>query len=93
MEKIEFKVNGKITVEQYEDRIVILIDEEKPKHKEPIIGELAILWDDRKRLSLIDVFVKNDGIYPHLNMSMRGVPYKNAILFESLEQYKNFIKG
>jgi hypothetical protein len=92
MEKFEFKVNGKVTVEQYEDRIVMLIDEEKPKHKEPIIGELAIFWDIDKEWALVGIY---SGWSDEQNGhdSNVGFIWDNAILFESIEQYKEFVKG
>ena len=60
-----------------------------PKHKEPIIGEMAIFWDvDNKKAfcatlnSLIDGRYSPDG----------NIRFDKAILFESPEQYKAFIK-
>ena len=60
---------------------------EEPKHKEPIIGELAIGYDnDRTIIGILNVKDKS------------GTPYKvggfwceNAVLFENMEQFKAFI--
>lgn len=58
-------------------------------HKEPIVGELAIFWDKDKEYAHISIF---RGIIANCYKSNLGNMWINAILFESAEQYKNFIK-
>lgn len=60
-------------------------------HKEPIVGELAIFWHDDKDCSNISIFQGIKRSTGHYIDSL-GFKWKNAILFESAEQYKNFIK-
>jgi hypothetical protein len=62
-----------------------------PKHKEPIIGEMAIFWDNNKAMSFIAILTKADnGFYPS---DFKSTSWENAILFESIEQYKAFLKS
>lgn len=61
-----------------------------PKDKEPVVGEMAIAWNDRKRDCVVGIYYgKAWGLYPHI---VHGLGWKNSILFESPEQYKNFLK-
>lgn len=56
-------------------------------------GDLAIFWDDNKESAIIgkyDYFI-GDFTFPHRDY--RGVAWKNAIKFESKEQYKKLLKG
>jgi hypothetical protein len=58
-----------------------------PKYKAPIVGEMAIFWDiTTKRAFCAILEAYNEGSYRTRN----GIGYKNAILFESVEQYKKF---
>ena len=61
-----------------------------PKHKEPIIGEMAIFSDGEKRYTCCRIFKKAlaDGYF----MDNHGTQWKYAYLFESVEQYKAFLK-
>ena len=61
-----------------------------PKHKEPIIGEMAIFWDtDNKKAFCATLNSMINGRYsPDGN-----IRFDNAILFESPEQYKAFLKS
>lgn len=62
------------------------------KHKKPIKGELAIVWDIYKGIAKIELYLEHDvdSEWPHItNISY----YKNAILFESTEQFKQFINS
>lgn len=58
--------------------------------KPPVIGEMAIMWDSRKSEAICAIFGdKENGLY-YCNM---GKPHYNAILYESPEQYKEFLKS
>ena len=61
-----------------------------PKYKEPVVGEMAIFWDDDRKLSVCRFFymINDKGMF----LDNSNMPWKNAILFESPEQYKNFLK-
>ena len=64
-------------------------EREEPKHEEPIIGELAIGYDNNRTIiGILNVKDKS------------GTPYKvggfwceNAVLFENMEQFKAFINA
>lgn len=60
-----------------------------PQHKEPVIGEMAIFWDSNKAQSICRLYIKvrNDKYVDFCDTS-----WENAILYESPEQYKNFLK-
>lgn len=61
---------------------------EKPKR-----GDLAIFWDDNKESAIIgkyDYFI-GDVLFSHRDY--RGDEWKNAIKFESVEQYEKLLKG
>ena len=58
------------------------------KPKAPIVGEMAIFWDSRKNEAICAIFEDRTlGIY-HSSMAKS---HYNAILFESIEQYKAFL--
>lgn len=58
--------------------------------KLPVIGEMAIMWDSRKSEAICAIFGdKENGLY-YCNT---GKPHYNAILYESPEQYKEFLKS
>lgn len=65
-----------------------------PKHKEPIIGELAIGWDMKRECAVIGALTGIDTTqnnnYP---FCVGELWLPNAILFESIEQYKELLKG
>ena len=56
-------------------------------------GDLAIFWDDNKESAIIgkyDYFI-GDVLFSHRDY--RGDEWKNAIKFESVEQYEKLLKG
>ena len=61
---------------------------EKPKK-----GDLAIFWDSNKEKSSIGIYKQfhMGAFFPHEDHS--EAEWKNAIKFESKEQYERFIKG
>ena len=57
-------------------------------------GDLAIFWDNMKEQAFIHVFNKftsHSDLRPYTDMS--GLRWKNAIKFESKEQFEKLIKG
>lgn len=62
---------------------------EEPK-KEPIIDKLAIFWNFEKSQAVISLFKCKNSLNQYVTKSDNW--YDNATLFESVEQYKNFIK-
>ena len=66
------------------------LEKYEPKHKEPIIGEMAIMWRGDKAKALCRIYGDNeDG----LHYDSVGLWHDNAILYESIEQYKDFLKS
>jgi len=61
-----------------------------PKHKEPIIGEMAIFWDNDKCNAACKILDDDSGAFFIDNSETYWI---NAILFESPEQYKDFLKS
>jgi len=63
--------------------------------KEPIVGEMAIFWDNVEEESIIAIYSEYEhefkDEYPH--EANDGTTYRNAILYESPEQYKAFLKS
>ena len=61
-----------------------------PKYKKPAMGKMAIFWDNDRKLSVCRFFymINDKGMF----LDNSNIPWKNAILFESPEQYKNFLK-
>ena len=61
-----------------------------PKYKKPAMGKMAIFWDNDRKLSVCKFFymINDKGMF----LDNSNIPWKNAILFESPEQYKNFLK-
>lgn len=61
-----------------------------PKYKEPIVGEMAIMWRSDKGKALCRIYGNyEDGRH----YDSVGIWADNAILFESPEQFKEFIKS
>lgn len=58
--------------------------------KPPVIGEMAIFWNLYKRTAVCAIFGDKESDYYYTS---DGHPFKNAIPFESVEQYKQFIKS
>lgn len=58
-------------------------------------GDLAIFWDDHKDTAIIGSYLYcGQSIYSPFNqIRFGGIQYKNAIPFESIEQYLEFIKS
>ena len=57
-------------------------------------GDLAIFWDDVKEHAIIKMYDRSnerEEYFQHKDQS--GFNWKNAIKFESIEQYERFIKG
>ena len=94
---------GKImTVDRYtegdeyvvcEETEYIFLEEWLEPYEELKEGNLAIFWDDNKEVAFI-------GIYKQLTMGTifkhkdhRGYMWKNAVKFESIEQFEKLIKG
>jgi hypothetical protein len=65
----------------------------KQEHKEPIIGELAIFWDDDKDAAIIGKLIQLNNGFVDYRYCGNSEDFRNAILFESIEQYKEFVKG
>ena len=57
--------------------------------KPPIIGEMAIFWDDNSKIAYCAEY---NGMADGLHHSHDGACTENAILFESADQFKEFIK-
>ena len=60
------------------------------KHKEPIIGEMMICWDKYRGEATCRLFSHMRGAF---YIDHKGMDWNNAILFESPEQYKAFLKS
>lgn len=56
-------------------------------------GDLAIFWDDNKETAMIDKYDYFIGDFTFPHRDRRGVVWKNAIKFESKEQYEKLLKG
>jgi uncharacterized protein YodC (DUF2158 family) len=56
-------------------------------------GDLAIFWDDNKDAAVIGKYSRFTVGQPFPHSNHRGDIWKNAIKFESKEQYKKLLKG
>lgn len=61
-----------------------------PKYKPAIIGEKAIAWDGEKKNAIIGVLAGKKDIWGGHLYRVAGDVYKNAILYESIQQYDQF---
>lgn len=61
-----------------------------PKHKEPIIGEMCIFWDNDKCNAACKILDDDSGAFFIDNSETYWI---HAIPFESPEQYKAFLKS
>lgn len=62
----------------------------EPWIEEPKKGDLAIFWDNGTSYAIIRVY---DRKYCNIYYDILGNPWKNAIKFESKEQFKKVMKG
>jgi len=65
------------------------------KHKEPIVGEMAIFWDEvgiKESGAIIAIYAGRVVSDPYPFKASRGL-WANAILYESPDQYKAFLKS
>ena len=67
----------------------------EPQYKQPVYGEFAIFWGDKKEKAIISRFMglDSDGYNFFINKNGYRFSLDNAILFESIEQYNEFIKS
>jgi len=57
-------------------------------------GDLAIFWDEDERYAAIRIYGQSNESEKYLrHKDIQGFDWKNAIKFESKEQYERFIKG
>ena len=57
-------------------------------------GDLAIFWDNNKKYAIIRFYKKlNESEVSFRNKDQSGFDWKNAIKFESKEQFEKLIKG
>ena len=76
------------------ERVNERVSEEEDTPEELKKGDIAIFWDDRKEHAFVHVFNKftsHSDLLPYTGMS--GLRWKNAIKFESIEQYRKLLKG
>lgn len=75
----------RIAVKQHDDKIVIEFIPEELKN-----GDLAIFWYEFKTFAVIKIYDRKDHD-SHCDSS--GVYWKNAIKFESKEQFEKVLRG
>ena len=105
--KQQNKMKAKVTVAEIRDllnqvyrgeisfsRMVEMVNEAEDTPEEPKKGDLAIFWDDVKEHAIIKMYDRSNEMeeyFQHKDQS--GFNWKNAIKFESIEQYERLIKG
>ena len=100
-------IGKKLTVEKYNSMGFVITDadyfgynfaenwlepwsDEPKKCEEPKNGDLAIFWQEFKTLAVIKIYDRKDHDY-HCDSS--GIYWKNAIKFESKEQFEKVLRG
>ena len=98
-------IGRKLTIDMYtsEDRVIFSEDERgwrfsedwlEPYVEELKKGDLAIFWDDSKEHAIIRFYDRpNESGEYFRHKDQNGSNWKNAIKFESKEQYERLIKG
>ena len=62
--------------------------------EEPKKGDLAIFWDEVRGSAIIKFYKKSNGSEEYFrHKDKNGFNWRNAIKFESKEQYERLIKG
>jgi hypothetical protein len=101
-ESMDEFIGKKLTVEKYSSMGFVVTDADyfgynfaedwlEPWSDEPKKGDLAIFWDyDDKEYSAIHVYDRKDnsGYY-----DSSGIPWDNAVKFESKEQFEKVLRG
>lgn len=86
---------GEISFSRMVEIMNELVSEAAYIHEEPKKGDLAIFWDNNKRYAVIKLYERLKGseewYYKHEDNS--GSSWRNAIKFESREQYEKLLKG
>ena len=62
----------------------------EPYTEEPKKGDLAIFWDNSKDIAIMRTYREKKGM---LHYDSVGYPWKNAIKFESKEQFEKVLRG
>ena len=78
------------------DGFIYRLDEDwlEPYVEKPKKGDLAIFWDGSKEYATIKIYDQsNESEKPFRHKDNIGLNWKNAIKFESKEQYERLIKG
>ena len=105
--KQQNKMKAKVTVAEIRDllnqvyrgeisfsRMVEMVNEAEDIPEKPKKGDLTIFWDDVKEHAIIKMYDRSNEMeeyFQHKDQS--GFNWKNAIKFESIEQYERLIKG
>ena len=94
-------IGKELTVEGYSDDGYVFLNGDDEEYyfnedwletwsDEPKNGDLAIFWDDTTDYALIRIYDKKGHIYHY---DSRGIYWKNAIKFESKEQFEKILRG
>ncbi len=85
---------GEISFSRMVEVLNRMVSEAEDIPEKPKEGDLAIFWDGVKEYALIRFYDRpneSEEYFQHKDQS--GLDWKNAIKFESKEQYERFIKG
>ena len=94
-------IGKEMTVEKYNRNGFVVTDADyfeyqfaedwlEPWSEEPKNGDLAIFWDYSKDIAIMRTYREKKGM---LHYDSVGYPWKNAIKFESKEQFEKVLKG
>ena len=104
VEKMDDLIGKTMTVDRYTDRDYYVACEGTEyafleEWLEPYIeqlkkGDLAIFWDGVKKIAVIRIYGQSNESEEYLrHKDIQGFDWKNAIKFESKEQYERLIRG
>jgi hypothetical protein len=103
LDEMDDLIGKTMTVDRYTDDGKYVVCEEtefnfREEWLEPYVeelkeGDLAIFWDDDKNAAVIGKYGKFTAGQPFPHSNHRELIWKNAIKFESKEQYEKLLKG
>ena len=94
-------IGKELTVKEYSNGGSVLFNEDyfeynfsedwlEPWSDELKKGDLAIFWDYSKEFASVRIYKEKDGLF---NYDHAGSPWRNAIKFESKEQFEKVLRG
>ena len=96
MDEVSFTRMVEIMNERVSERVGVseMVTEAADITEEPKKGDLEIFWEEKKKYATIRIYDQSNESEEYVrHKDTIGSNWKNAIKFESIEQYEKLLKG